>query len=104
MEKDFTHLRKQMPYRVPEGFFAQNEQAILQQLPARQAPLVRLWPWVAAAAAAVVVAIAVWQLPRTSEIEGVLYADNDFLTVDELALWDEFYEADLFLSYDTSEE
>ena len=85
MEKAFDNLPKRMPYRVPEGFFPQNE------------------PYRTAVAAALVVAVAAWQFTTVGALDGVLYADGDYLTDEELALWDEFYEADVFLSYDTTE-
>lgn len=103
MENTFDNLPKRMPYRVPEGFFPQNEQAILASLPPAKGRLERLWPYLTAVAAALVLAVAAWQFTTVSRLDGVLYADGDYLTDEELALWDEFYEADVFLSYDTTE-
>lgn len=72
MDKDFSHIGKRTPYRVPTDFFQQSRESILDATvrqdaaasrPARRTTF-RPWAWMGAAAAAVlVVSIAWWARP-----------------------------------------
>ncbi len=124
----WNSIGKQMPYRLPEGFFLEEE-ATLQQLAAKQSAMmqaeatrlaeprpttsteaapralkIHLGWWIGGVAA--VVALALITLlhfettlqPLQSASESPLYAYHDAMTSDELDGWVEFYEADLFLA------
>lgn len=121
-------IGKQMPYRLPEGFFRDTE-AALQQLaseesatmqavatptpeprtstPAAATPRGRkigLGWWIGSIAAVVTLALVtllrldVIRQPQQSTFESPLYAYHDAMSSDELDGWVEFYEADLFLA------
>lgn len=72
MDKDFSHIGKRTPYRVPTDFFQQSRERILDATSRQDAAASRLarrttfrpWAWMGAAAAAVlVVSIAWWARP-----------------------------------------
>lgn len=109
--KEFEKIGKAMPYRTPEGFFAEQA-AELQQLAAQytqeqsaQATKGRLQPllWVGGVAAALLVGVVLsWGdralQPNETTPNEPLYAYNETMSSDELESWVEYYEADLFLA------
>lgn len=89
---DFSQVGKRTPYRVPEGFFADNEKEILSKLalqPAKQYIPLRRWVGYAAVATVLLVAV-VYPLAtyRWSEEKPVYSSQED---------WSQFADADLFL-------
>ncbi len=116
MEKEWKKtVGKRMPYSLPEGFFEANEAELMRRIATEQPHVVgradgtpkgRLVPlsaWIGGAVAAMLVVGALFYLPqeRPAEVEqALLYADHATLSEEELASWVEFYEADLFVSYE----
>lgn len=109
--KEFEKIGKAMPYRTPEGFFAEQA-AELQQLAAQYTQEQsahetkgRLRPllWVGGVAAALLVGVVLsWSDRALQQAETTpsepLYAYNETMSSDELEGWVEYYEADLFLA------
>ncbi len=109
--KEFEKIGKAMPYRTPEGFFAEQA-AELQQLAAQYTQEQsaheakgRLRPllWAGGVAAVLLVGVALyWSDLATQSTETMpsepLYAYNETMSNDELESWVEYYEADLFLA------
>lgn len=72
MDNDFSHIGKRTPYRVPQDFFLQSRERILDATIRQEASAPRSerpttfhpWAWMGAAAAAIlVVSIAWWARP-----------------------------------------
>lgn len=114
MENELKTWGKQMPYRVPDDFFARNREAIFavttrrneQQKGVEQALKRRLWgrwSWAAAACVACVALVGLWR-NQSAPSDPTLYAYASTMGDDEVALWVDFYEADLFLSAALNEE
>lgn len=96
-EFDFSTVGKQMPYRVPEGFFEQSERqlkAAVQSQSGRRKVSRRWWY---AAAAIMLLLLAVYPvtrlLQRSDRSEVAVYCQTDGTSED----WDGFADADLFL-------
>ena len=107
MKQDiFTQAGKRTPYRIPEGFFAQQEQTLKQavsnpQIVNRQS-FNRKWFYAAAACAILLIAVdPVMQLihrPSSSlssgESRGELIYSQSSSAADD---WSDFAEADIFM-------
>lgn len=88
---DFSQIGKRTPYRVPDGFLAENEQQLLTQFaerPAKRSVPLRRWLGYAAAASVALVLILYPIASRTAS-KGQIYAPQED--------WTQFAEADLFL-------
>lgn len=99
MEKEFNKVGKRMPYRVPEGFFAQQEKEILAKSVGSKTRFHR-W-WVGGVAAAACLMVGLFGLRSTDEPtfdHSALYGYTEQMNDEELTNWVEFYEADIFLS------
>lgn len=88
---DLSQVGKRTPYRVPEGFFSENEQKLLAQMAAhsskRRIPMRR---WLGyAAAASVALAVILYPIANRIASKGQIYAPQED--------WTQFAEADLFL-------
>lgn len=108
--KEFEKIGKPMPYRTPEGFFAQQAAELQQaadrivsagKLSQRLQPL-RPLIWMGGIAAALLVVLLLrWGdlTPKAAETayHEPLYAYHESMSSDELEGWVEYYEADLFL-------
>lgn len=105
MEKSWNEIGKQMPYRVPTGFFARQEQTILARtVRARRARILRLRLIGGIAACVALIALVGWWPSDRRLADHTLYAYAASMGDDEVEAWVEFYEADLFLSAELSEE
>lgn len=111
METSWEKIGKQMPYRVPTDFFAENEAVLMCRIAAAptSAPApargrrMRLPLWVGGAVAAALLAgvLAFWPAPEEPVTANEpLYACHEVMSAEELESWVEFYEADLFVSYE----
>ncbi|MBQ2844140.1 MAG: hypothetical protein IJE69_07820 [Alistipes sp.] len=99
MEKEFNKVGRRMPYRVPEGFFEEQEKAILAQSVGSKTRFHR-W-WVGGVAAAVCLMVGLFGLHSADEptfAPTALYGYTEQMNDEELTTWVEFYEADIFLS------
>ncbi|MBQ3083450.1 MAG: hypothetical protein IJ028_04420 [Alistipes sp.] len=99
----WNEVGKRMPYRLPEDFFAQNEAELMRRVEQPRGRLMRLPIWLGGAvAAAVLVGVMLWLPMREMKPMATeqLYAYNETMSNEELAGWVEFYEADLFVSYE----
>ena len=95
----FDQVGKRTPYKVPDGFFEQSEQALRTPITNRKSSNRKLY-WAYAAAASVVLVVSIWSLVRftpqptqTPATEEPVYAQ----TYDTSDDWHDFAEADLFL-------
>lgn len=109
--KEFEKIGKSMPYRTPQGFFAEQTSE-LQQLAAqyireqsanKTKGSLRPLLWVGGIAAALLIGVVLyWSDPVPQDSTTVpsepLYAYNETMSNDELEGWVEYYEADLFLA------
>ena len=98
-----------MPYGLPEGFFEANEAALMARVQQEQAQQARrgrrmyLSLWMGGAVAAMLAVGAYFWMPREEVVmtsADLLYAYHDGMSSEELESWVEFYEADLFVSYE----
>ncbi len=99
MEKEFNKVGKRMPYRVPEGFFEEQEKAILAKSVGSKTRFHR-W-WVGGVAAAACLMVGLFGLHSADEptlAPTALYGYTEQMNDEELTTWVEFYEADIFLS------
>lgn len=99
MEKEFNKVGRRMPYRVPEGFFEEQEKAILAQSVGSKTRFHR-W-WVGGVAAAACLMVGLFGLHSADEpafAPTALYGYTEQMNDEELTTWVEFYEADIFLS------
>lgn len=99
METGWKEMGKRMPYRVPEGFFEQQQEVLTARTVGSRKR--RYGWWLGAVAAAACLAVGVFVRNATGEAtsgEGVLYAYSEQMGDEELSSWVEFYEADIFLS------
>ncbi len=99
MEKEFNKVGKQMPYRVPEGFFEAQEKEILAKSVGSKTRFHR-W-WVGGVAAAACLMVGLFGLHSADEPtfdSTALYGYTEQMNDEELTTWVEFYEADIFLS------
>ena len=113
MERNFNfeNIGKQMPYTVPDGFFEQLGERVMDNLAQKDAesektatihPLQKHWKKVLLAAAAAVALFVVVQknLPKnnveTDDFASVELAFNDLSTEDQYYLL-EIYQEDLFM-------
>lgn len=99
MEKEFNKVGKRMPYRVPDGFFEEQEKAILAQSVGSKTRFHR-W-WVGGVAAAACLMVGLFGLHSADEptfAPTALYGYTEQMNDEELTTWVEFYEADIFLS------
>lgn len=104
--KEFNKIGKQMPYRVPDSFFEQNHRVWGQSVGITRERNWRLPLWVGSSvAAAILVGFAMWTALHSEPVptSEQLYVYNDTMSDDELESWVEFYEADLFVSYNEQE-
>lgn len=116
MEERLTSIGKRMPYSLPEGFFEANEAAVMQRIAReervaqsltganiRKGVAKRLPLWIAGAVAAMLAVGVLFLIPE-EQAEAMpnapLYANYEEMSEEELAHWVEFYEADLFMSYE----
>ena len=116
MEEHLTSIGKRMPYSLPEGFFEANEAAVMQRI-AREERVAQsltganirkgvakcLPLWIAGAVAAMLAVGVLFLIPEQKAIPstgGPLYAGYEEMSDEELDHWIEFYEADLFVSYE----
>lgn len=99
MEKEFNKVGRRMPYRVPEGFFEEQEKVILAQSVGSKTRFHR-W-WVGGVAAAACLMVGLFGLHSADEptfAPTALYGYTEQMNDEELTTWVEFYEADIFLS------
>ncbi len=99
MEKEFNKVGRRMPYRVPEGFFEEQEKEILAQSVGSKTRFHR-W-WVGGVAAAACLMVGLFGLHSADEpafTPTALYGYTEQMNDEELTTWVEFYEADIFLS------
>ena len=105
-----------MPYRLPEGFFEANEAELMQRIArerqatqsggvasVRKGVMMRLPLWMAGAVAAMLAVGVLFWIPEQVALPSandLLYANYDEMSDEELDHWIEFYEADLFVSYE----
>lgn len=89
---DFSQVGKRTPYRVPEGFFANNEQKLRSQVVVQSArhhiPL-RRWAGYAAVATVLLAAILYPLASYRRAGEQMVYSSQED--------WSQFADADLFL-------
>ena len=113
MEQNWNSVGKRMPYSLPEGFFEANEAALMArvqqeaqetaQRPTRKGVMMRLPLWMGGAVAAMLAVGVLFWMPREESVltsGDLLYAYHDGMSSEELESWIEFYEADLFVSYE----
>ncbi len=99
MEKEFNKVGRRMPYRVPEGFFEEQEKEILAKSVGSKTRFHR-W-WVGGVAAAACLMVGLFGLHSANEptfAPTALYGYTEQMNDEELTTWVEFYEADIFLS------
>ena len=117
MEERLNSIGKRMPYRLPEGFFEANEAELIQRMQReaqtakqtnkvaapRKGLALRLPLWICGAVAAMLaIGVLFWIPEEQAEAmpNAPLYANYEEMSEEELAHWVEFYEADLFVSYE----
>lgn len=88
---DFSQVGKHTPYRVPDGFLAENKQRLLTQVAAH--PVKRVIPirrWLGyAAAASIALALILYPIANRTASKGQIYAPQED--------WTQFADADIFL-------
>lgn len=95
----FELVQKRTPYRMPEGFFEQQEQTLKQAVGSQTSvvtPLRRKWWYVAAATALLLIAVyPVIQLVKSPSASdsAPIYSQTSTASDD----WSDFAEADVFL-------
>lgn len=116
MEERLNSIGKRMPYSLPEGFFKANEVELMQRIAreeqltqslmatnTRKGMVKRLPLWIVGAVAAMLAVGVLFWIPEeqaTTTTNDLLYASYEEMSEEELAHWVEFYEADLFVSYE----
>ena len=94
---DFTSIGKQMPYRVPVGFFEQSEQQLkstVQSLSAHRKTIHLRWYAIAAGVAVLLAIYPVSRLlQRHVDAETPVYCQTDNASED----WKDFADADIFM-------
>lgn len=99
MEKEFNKVGRRMPYRVPEGFFEEQEKEILAQSVGSKTRFHRWWVGGVAAAACLMVGLfGLLSADEPTFAPTALYGYTEQMNDEELTTWVEFYEADIFLS------
>ena len=105
---DFSHIGKQMPYTVPDGFFDELEENVMSKCTQR-AHIIRIAIRTALAIAACIVLLLVVKkaLPQgndtsTDDFENVELAFNNLSTDDQDYLL-EVYQEELFLENDLND-
>lgn len=89
---DFSQIGKRTPYRVPDGFLAENEQQLLTQFaerPIKRVISIRRWLGYAAVASIALALIVYPIVANRIASKGQIYAPQED--------WTQFAEADLFL-------
>ena len=93
----FTSIGKQMPYRVPVGFFEQSEQQLkstVQSLSAHRKTIHLRWYAIAAGVAVLLAIYPVSRLlQRHVDAETPVYCQTDNASED----WKDFADADIFM-------
>ncbi len=94
---DLTSIGKQMPYRVPDGFFDQSEQQLkssVQSLSAHRKTFHLRWYAIAAGVAVLLAIYPVSRLlQRHVDAETPVYCQTDNASED----WTDFADADIFM-------
>lgn len=104
-EFDFDQVGRRLPYSVPSGAFEAMEEAVMNRVRRQRTVRRRLW-WCSAAAAAVVAAIAIGTMvqrpaeqPVVTTFDNVLAAYQN-LSADDQDYLAQYYDNDLFMTYD----
>ena len=100
MENDLENMGKKMPYTVPEGFFEDMEERLMQEVtPEKKKPMLRnaaLWTGfaVAASLALLIVLRQVWHNPEDESFEQVEMAFNQLSDSDQELMLEYYDEID----------
>lgn len=100
MENDLENMNKTMPYTVPEGFFEEMEERLMQEMETKKKPLklrnAALWTGftVAASLALLLVLRQVWHNPAEESFKQVEMAFNQLSECDQQLILEYYDEID----------
>ena len=101
MEENINNIGKRMPYKVPEGFFEEMHERLMDKTVKAQPSRLSLQPsrkryWMSAAAAVLLIAgVSFYALQRAEQSDAALLADESvetYMTDDALDEWIDIYE------------
>ena len=101
MEENINNIGKRMPYKVPEGFFEEMHERLMDKTVNAQSSTLRLQPsrrrfWMSAAAAVLLIAgVSFYALQSTEQSDTALLADESvetYMSDDALDEWIAIYE------------
>ena len=101
MEENINNIGKRMPYKVPEGFFEEMHERLMDKTVKAQPSTISLQPtrkryWMSAAAAVLLIAgVSFYALQRTEQSDAALLADESvetYMSDDALDEWIDIYE------------